>query len=142
MKLGAEELFDPMDESWPKRVKEYLKDRRVDLAVDAVAGTQFSGMIEVMANHGKVSVLGRSGGAVPSFNTGTLFFRRLRIGGVAVGAYSAEEARAAWGEVTRMLAKTGARPVIDRVFGFEELVEAFTWLEGKHLGKVLIRVGV
>jgi len=33
------------------------------------------------------------------------------------------------------------RPVVDRVFGFEEALEAYAWLvAGKHFGKVVIRV--
>ena len=38
-------------------------------------------------------MVGRSAGAVPEFNTATLFFRRNRIGGVAVGDYTPESAQ-------------------------------------------------
>ena len=40
----------------------------------------------MLGQDGRISVVGRSGGAVPEFNTATLFFKRNRIGGVAVGA--------------------------------------------------------
>ena len=39
-----------------------------------------------------------------------------------------------------MLAKSGARPQVDRVFPFEQLPEAFERLRGGPMGKVLMRV--
>ena len=138
--LGAEEAFDPTDDNFPTRIKEYLKTDRVDLVVDNVAGPAFAGVIATLGDRGKVSVVGRQGGEVPSFNTGTLFFRRLRIGGVAVGAYTNDEACKTWDEIVRLLEKTSARPVIDRIFPFADLIPAFERLWSDHLGKVLIAV--
>jgi hypothetical protein len=43
--------------------------------------------------------VGRLAGPIPDFNTASLFFRRIRIGGIAVGAYSNRESRAAWAQV-------------------------------------------
>jgi hypothetical protein len=83
--LGAEKCFDPTNPDFPAQIKQHLKDQRVHLAVDNVAGPTFPQVINTLGDHGKVSVVGRQGGVVPNFNTGTLFFRRLRIGGVAVG---------------------------------------------------------
>jgi NADPH2:quinone reductase len=77
---------------------------------------------------------------VPEFNTAALFFRRLRIGGVAVGAYTPAEAQAAWGRVLGLLGKTGARPLIDSVWEFERLKEAFGRLAEGPMGKVVLRV--
>ncbi|HEX8521921.1 MAG TPA: zinc-binding alcohol dehydrogenase family protein, partial [Tepidisphaeraceae bacterium] len=138
--LGAEKVYDPMDDDWVAQVKRDLKDQRVTLAVDNVAGSIFDGVIATLGHEGKVSLVGRSGGEVRSFNTGTLFFRRLKIGGVAVGTYIAGEARAAWDAVVKLLATTGAKPVIDQVFPFEDLPAAFERMASDHLGKELIEV--
>jgi NADPH2:quinone reductase len=138
--LGAEACFDPTDENFPALIKQHLKDRRVDLAVDNVAGPVFANVIATVGDRGKVSVVGRQAGVVPNFNTGTLFFRRLRISGVAVGAYTNQEARDSWDQVVRLLSTTGARPVIDQVFPFEQLPKAFEHLWDQHLGKVLLAV--
>jgi NADPH2:quinone reductase len=95
----------------------------------------------LLGDLGKVSVVGRLAGPVPSFNTASLFFRRLRLGGVAVGAYTNPECRAAWEEVLALLSRSGARPVVDRVFPFEELPQAFDRLAQGPMGKVLLQVG-
>ena len=84
--------------------------------------------------------MGRLAGPVPNFNTATLFFKRLRMGGVAVGAYTNEESRAAWQEVLRLLARAGARPLVDSTFAFEELPKAFERLAQGPMGKVLLQV--
>jgi hypothetical protein len=47
---------------------------------------------------------------VPTFNTAMLFFRRIRLGGVAVGANSNAESRAAWLDVLDLLARVCAAP--------------------------------
>jgi NADPH2:quinone reductase len=91
----------------------------VDLAIDNIGGKLLPEVIDTLGESGRVSLVGRLAGPVPNFNTATLFFRRIRMGGVAVGAYSNEEARAAWKEVLKLLNQTGARPLVDQVFPFE-----------------------
>jgi len=99
-----------------------------------------SQVVAMLGYGGKISVVGRSGGSVPDFNTGTLFFRRNRIGGVAVHDYTAESAQKVWKEIVRRLAEAGKRPVVDRVFPFEEAIAAFGRLAEGPMGKVLVRV--
>lgn len=44
-------------------------------------------------------------------------------------------------DMNRLLAIRQIKPVVDKVFGFDEAKEAFNYLAGqKHLGKVVIRV--
>ena len=138
--LGAKVTLDPEDESWPKRLKEELGGRRVDLAIDNIAGPLFSKVIDVLANHGRISCVGRLAGPVPQFNTASLFFRRARIGGVAVGAYTNAESHAAWKASIALMQKSGAKPLVDGVFDFEQLPQAFARLKEGPMGKVLLRV--
>jgi len=139
--LGAAVALDPEDPQWPRRLKEQLPGRRVDLAVDNIGGELFAQVIETLGNNGRVSVVGRLAGPVPDFNTASLFFRRLRIGGVAVGAYTNAESRAAWREVVGLLAKKGSKPLVDRVFDFDQVPQAFERLARGPMGKVLVKVG-
>jgi NADPH2:quinone reductase len=131
--LGADMVFDPADKNLRKAVK-------VDLAVDNVAGPLFNTVIAMLGFGGRISVVGRSGGPVPEFNTATLFFRRNRIGGVAVADYTPEAARTTFQEIVARLDRAGRRPVIDHVFEFAEVKEAFRRLAEGPMGKVLVRV--
>jgi NADPH:quinone reductase len=138
--MGAAITMDPTNKGWRKELKERLGARRVDLVVEMLGGPGFSEVIEVMSMWGKISVVGRLLGPVPEFNTATLFFRRLRVGGVALSTYSHEESLWAWGESLKAMAKTGARPVVDRVFGFDDVAGAFRRLEEGPMGKVVVKV--
>ena len=139
-KIGAAAAFDPHDAQWRQQVKDFLKGRRVDLAIDNIGGASFSELLDTLGNNGKVSVVGRLAGPVPEFNTASLFFRRLRIGGVAVGSYTHAESRAAWEAVLQLLDRSGARPLIDKVFPFDPFAAAFARLAEGPMGKVLIAV--
>jgi NADPH2:quinone reductase len=138
--LGADFVFDPADSKLVENVKTALAPRRVDLVVDNVAGPLFQDVIGMLGHGGRVSVVGRSAGVVAEFNTGSLFFRRARVGGVAVGDYTPEAAQEAWEEIVARLDRMGKRPVIDRGFPFEQVKEAFARLAAGPMGKVLVRV--
>ncbi|HSZ54823.1 MAG TPA: zinc-binding dehydrogenase [Tepidisphaeraceae bacterium] len=138
--LGAAIVLDPHDPQWPAQLKQRLGDRRVDLAIDNIGGPLLPQMIETLGDHGKVSVVGRLAGPVPQFNTASLFFRRIKIGGVAVGAYTSAESRTAWSDVVATLRKIDAKPLIDRVLDFDQLPQAFERLKEGPMGKVLIRL--
>jgi NADPH2:quinone reductase len=138
--LGANLVPNPEDPEWRRELTEAVRGRRVDLAIDNIGGPLFNQVLETLGEHGRVSCVGRLAGPVPEFNTASLFFRRLRIGGVAVGAYTPAEAQAAWGRVLELLGKTGARPLIDSVWEFERLKEAFAKLKEGPMGKVVLRV--
>jgi len=122
------------------KVSAAIAPKKVDLAVDNVGGALFAQVVALLGYAGKISVVGRSAGPVPEFNTGTLLFRRNRIGGVAVGDYTAESARTAWTEIVRRMAEAGAHPVVDSVFPFEQVGEAFGRLAQGPMGKVVVRI--
>ena len=136
--LGATLTLNPEHPDWSQTLKTALAPRRVDLAIDNIGGKLLPQVIDTMGDLGRVSVVGRLAGPVPSFNTATLFFRRLRIGGVAVGAWTNAESRAAWREVLSLLTRTGARPQVDKIFPFEQLPQAFDRLAQGPMGKVLL----
>jgi NADPH:quinone reductase-like Zn-dependent oxidoreductase len=61
---------------------------------------------------------------------------QLRVQGVLVGP------REAFEELVAAFALHAVRPVVDRVFPFEEAPAAFAHLaSGAHFGKVCVRVG-
>ncbi len=113
----------------------------MDLAIDNIGGAMLSQAIGDARELGKVSVVGRLAGPVPQFNSASLFFRRIRLGGVAVGSYTPAEARTAWTAVVGLLEKAGARPIVDRIFPFGQILIAFDRLAAGPMGKVLVEIG-
>lgn len=140
LQLGANFAFDPADKNLRQAVSAAIAPKKVDLVVDNVGGSLFHQVVAMLGYGGKISVVGRSGGAVPEFNTATLFFRRNRIGGVAVSDYTPQQAQTAWAEIVSRLNAAGQKPVIDTIFPFEEVKSAFRRLDEGPVGKVLVRI--
>jgi NADPH:quinone reductase len=138
--LGADHVFDPGDPNLRKAVMAAIAPKKVDIVVDNVGAALFNQVLAMLGYGGRISVVGRSGGEVPNFNTAALFFKRNRIGGVAVSDFTAEQAQAAWKEITGRLNAMGQRPVVDHVFSFDEVKQAFARLAEGPMGKVLVRV--
>lgn len=140
LQLGATAAFNPEDPRWRQAAKAAVAPRRVDLAIDNVGGKLLPEVIDTLGDLGRVSLVGRLAGPVPNFNTATLFFRRIRLGGVAVGAYTNSESLAAWQEVLKLLKQSNARPLVDSIFPFDQLPKAFARLAEGPMGKVVLQV--
>lgn len=138
--LGADFVFDPEERNLVKSIYTAISPKKVDLAIDCVGGKLLPHIIAVLGYGGRVSVVGRSGGTVPEFNTATLLFRRIRIGGVSVGDYTVLAAQAVWKEIVGRLETVGHRPQIDSIVPFEKVKEGFARLAQGPMGKVLVRV--
>jgi NADPH2:quinone reductase len=138
--LGADFVFDPSAPDLRNQVSAALKPRKVDLAVDNIGGAFFNQVIAMLGYGGKISVVGRSAGAVPEFNTASLFFRRNRIGGVAVSDFTAEAAQTTFQEIVERLDALKRRPIVDQVFPFEDVKAAFARLDQGPMGKVVVRI--
>ena len=138
--LGAAHVFDPADSRLVKSITSAIAPLKVDLAIDSVGGSVFQDIVATLGYGGRISVVGRSGGIVPQFNTATLFFRRIRIGGVSVGDYTPTDAQAAWSQITARLDTLRRRPIVDSIVAFDEVKAGFARLARGPLGKVLVRV--
>jgi NADPH2:quinone reductase len=138
--LGADHVFDPTDPNLVRAVTVTLGKYPINLAIDTVGGPLFPKVIALLSHGGRVSIVGRSGGTVPQFNTATLLFHRIHLGGVSVGDYSPHEARGVWEDIVRRLRSLGRKPVVDSIVAFEEVKQGFARLAQGPLGKVLVRV--
>ncbi|MDR3512222.1 MAG: zinc-binding dehydrogenase [Caulobacteraceae bacterium] len=77
-------------------------------------------------------------GFLSTENPGIDFFQ-LKASGATIRNITVGD-RAALLDLNRAVAATGLKPVIDRVFAFDQAREAFAHLEGgAHFGKVVIR---
>jgi NADPH2:quinone reductase len=138
--LGADFVFDPEDRNLPRSVSAAISPKKVHLAVDCVGGKLLSHVITMLGYGGRISIVGRSAGPVPEFNTATLLFRRIRMGGVSVGDHTAQTAQAAWKEIVDRLETIGQHPQVDSIIPFEEVKKGFARLAQGPMGKVLVRV--
>jgi NADPH:quinone reductase-like Zn-dependent oxidoreductase len=84
---------------------------------------------------GKVTLIGVLAGAA-EINPMAIFARRANVQGISVGSAQMFEA------MNRAIAASGMRPVIDKIFAFDEAPAALRHLQSaRHFGKVVIRLG-
>jgi NADPH:quinone reductase-like Zn-dependent oxidoreductase len=84
---------------------------------------------------GKVSIIGGLSGGARELNPGLIFAKRANVQGISVGSMQTFET------MNAAIAANQLKPVIDRVFGFDEVHAAYKHMEsGAHFGKIVIRV--
>jgi NADPH:quinone reductase-like Zn-dependent oxidoreductase len=133
--LGAAEVVNYVDDpEWGKSVRALTGGRGVDRVVEVGGPGTIAQSLRAVALGGEIASIG----FLSTDNPGIDFFALKRSGAsfrnIAVGD------RAGLLELTRTVAAVGLKPIVDRVFAFDEAKEAFSHLEsGTHLGKVVIR---
>jgi NADPH:quinone reductase-like Zn-dependent oxidoreductase len=117
---------------WDKKVRELTGGAGVDLIVEVGGAGTLPKSVRAVRPGGTIALIGvLSGGG--EFNPLPILMRNIRLQGIFVGSRRMFEA------MNRAIEFNQLRPVVDRVFAFEQAVEAFHHLEsGAHFGKVVI----
>jgi NADPH:quinone reductase-like Zn-dependent oxidoreductase len=133
--LGAGDVVDRRAyPEWHVRVRELTGGRGVDRVVDVAGDLERS--LRSVAMEGQVVCVGFRSGERPAVDAGLIFASGATVRPVAVGS------RAQFVAMNRAIEANGLRPVIDRVFPFEEAADAYRYYEsGDPFGKVVITVG-
>jgi alcohol dehydrogenase len=110
--------------------------RGVDRVVEVGGPGTIGQSLRAVAVGGEIASIG----FLSTDNPGIDFFE-LKMSGASFRNITVGD-RAALMELSRAVAASGLKPMVDRVFDFDEAREAFSYLEGgDHLGKVVIRCG-
>jgi NADPH:quinone reductase-like Zn-dependent oxidoreductase len=133
--LGADELIHyPSDPSWGDSVRRLTGDG-VDHVVEVGGAGTLAQSLKATRVGGTVHLIGVLSGAVNDLNLVPLFMGHRRLQGVFVGH------KDAFGALTAAVETHRLRPVIDRVFSFEDAPAAFLAMKSeRHFGKLCIRV--
>jgi len=132
--LGADSVINyRATPDWHLAVRELTGGRGVDQVVDT-AGETLERSIRSTAWEGEVEFVGQLGGKGSVLDVSVLYRSIARVRVVAAGN------RAQFIATNRAISVAGMRPVIDRVFDFDELPAAFQYYQStRPLGKVVIR---
>ena len=134
--LGADDLIDYKDTpEWHQAVRDLTDGRGVDRIVEVGGPATIARSIKAVAQGGQVSLVGMLGGMEGGeIDIMQLFFSQATYRPIAVGSRSDLEA------MNRTIANRKIKPVIDRVFAFDEVPAALQHLDGRNVfGKVVIR---
>jgi NADPH:quinone reductase-like Zn-dependent oxidoreductase len=120
---------------WDKAAVEFTGGRGVDHVVEVGGAGTLARSFGAIRLGGKISMIGGLSGAATELNPSLIFGKRANVQGISVGSTEMFEAMNAAITANRI------KPVIDRVFAFDEASAAYQHLaSGAHFGKVVIRV--
>jgi len=119
---------------WEEKVRK-LTGIGVDHVVEVGGSGTLMKSLRAVRMGGTVSVIGALSGGAGEVSPVPILMKSIQVHGVFVGSREMFEA------MNRAIVAHQMKPVIDRVFSFEEAIDAMHYMEsGAHFGKVVIRV--
>jgi NADPH:quinone reductase-like Zn-dependent oxidoreductase len=120
---------------WDKTARALTGGEGVDHVVEVGGAGTLSRSLRAVKMGGSVSLIGVLTGGAAEVNTLPVLMKVVRVQGIYVGSRETFEA------MNRAIALHRLRPVVDRVFPFDQARAAFEHLKsGAHFGKVVIRM--
>ncbi len=134
-RMGADETINYEDTpNWDDAVMDLTDGRGVDRVVEVGGAGTFEKSIDASAFGGHISIIGVLSGVTGDLSITSALMKGLSMEGILVGSRRDFEA------MNRAITRNQLRPHVDRVFDFEDAVEACRYQEaGKHMGKVAIQ---
>jgi NADPH:quinone reductase-like Zn-dependent oxidoreductase len=132
--LGADETINYLSNpEWGKTARAIADGTGVDHVVEVGGQGTLSQSLRAVRTGGTISMIGVLAGSQLDISLGLIVTRHIRLQGITVG--SGDDFRT----MVRAISQQGMRPVVDRVYGFEQLHQALQHLaSGKHFGKICI----
>jgi NADPH:quinone reductase-like Zn-dependent oxidoreductase len=134
--LGAAETINYAREpAWGKRARELAGDG-VDHVVEVGGAGTLAESLRAVRIGGTIHLIGVLAAGEAPLSIVPVFMQQVRVQGVLVGHREAFEA------MNRAFGQHQVRPVVDRVFPFDQVPAAFDHLaSGAHFGKVCVAIG-
>ncbi|WP_409564424.1 zinc-dependent alcohol dehydrogenase family protein [Methylobacterium sp. J-076] len=134
--LGADHLINyRQDAAWGETARRITGGRGVDHVIEVGGPGTLEQSMEAARVGGHISVIGILTGVEGSLQVVPALIRQLRLQGVLVGSRRQQI------DMVRAIDANGMRPVVDRRFPLDALVEAFRHQESnRHFGKICLEM--
>ncbi|TNM36515.1 NADPH:quinone oxidoreductase family protein [Nocardioides albidus] len=114
----------------------------IDIVVDPVGGDRFTDSLRTLREHGRLLVIGFTGGEIPTVKVNRLLLNNIAVVGVGWGAYSLPRPghiATQWAAMEPHLRSGALKPVVGPTFALDQATEALQCLEQRSAtGKVLL----
>lgn len=133
--LGADETINYKETpDWDKRVLEITNGAGVDHIVEVGGAGTLNKSLNSIRLGGTIGVIGILTGRSGEVNTAAMLMKAVRVQGLFVGS------RVMFEDMNRAIEVNKMKPVVDKIFSFDEAKEAIKYLEsGAHFGKIVIK---
>ena len=122
-------------EDWDAATMEIVGGPGVDHVIEVGGSGTLARSLNAVRIGGHVAMIGALTGAA-NFNPITVFMKAVRLQGIFVGS------RTMFEDMNRAIVQAKLKPVIDRVFPFDEVRGALNYMQtGSHFGKIVVRIG-
>lgn len=145
--LGASAAIDYKTEDFEQQILAFTAGKGVDMVIDFIAAPYLQKNINSLALDGRMVLLALMGGIkVSDLNVANLLVKRLQITGSTLRsrplAYKIRLSQALKTYSWHLFEQSTFRPIIDRVYDWEEVVQAHTRMEQNlNIGKIILKVG-
>jgi NADPH:quinone reductase-like Zn-dependent oxidoreductase len=120
---------------WDKRARALTGGKGVDQIVEVGGAGTLGKSLRAVRIGGYIALIGVLSGANAEVNPMPVLMKSIRVQGIFVGS------RAMFEAMNRAIVASQLRPVVDRVFEFEQAPQALKYLEsGAHFGKIVIQI--
>lgn len=146
LELGAKEAIDYKAEEFDKKIFEFTNNQGVDVIVDFIAGPYFKKNIDILKTDGRLIILATLGGGIAGeIDLRKILSKRLTITGSTLRSRSLDYQIKLTEEfkenVLPKFSSGKIKPVIDKVFDWNDVSEAHSYMEGnKNIGKIVLKV--
>lgn len=116
---------------------------QIDVICDLVGGPYLKGNLEALAQHGRIIVIGLTGGRTAEIDLGLLLRKRALLVGTVLRSRSSEEKSVLTRRFAELVlpqfAEGTLRPLVDRVFPMREAAAAHRYLEeSRNFGSIVL----
>jgi NADPH:quinone reductase-like Zn-dependent oxidoreductase len=132
--LGADDTINyKTHPEWDKEVLRLTEGKGADIVLEVGGGETFARSMNSVRASGQMAVIGVLTGVAGTVPVGFIGLQTLSVRGIYVGSVAMFE------DMNRAITANQLRPVIDRVFTFEQSVDALRYMQSaQHFGKIVI----
>lgn len=141
--LGADVTINYSDEDFVEVARSVTDGRGVDVVLDNMGAKYLGRNVDVLAEQGRLVIIGMQGGVKAELNIGTLLAKRGSVTATALRSRSAEEKAAICAAVVAdlwpLVADGQVRPVVHETLPLDRAARAHQLLDDSaNVGKVLL----
>lgn len=145
-RLGAVRAVNYKTENFAEVIKEITGGRGVDVILDMVAGSYAPDNLQLLAEEGRLVMISAMKGKDVEIDLSLVMRKRLTITGSTLRprdtTFKSAIARNLEQHVWSFIASGKIKPVIYKVFPFEQAAEAHALMESsEHMGKIVLSIG-
>ncbi len=142
-RLGAAAAINYRSTDFVAAVQDLTEKRGVDVLLDMVGGSYFTRNVAALAPEGRLVIIATQDGMKGELDLRTLMVKRIVVTGSMLRPRDVDFKRrirdALLQHAWPLIANERLKPVVDRVFSFQEAAAAHAYMEsGTHTGKIVL----